>query len=236
MRLITIIQIAMLSLFFGTFGLKAQETKEYWFEGYLHTPSWKANPFCTVLLRERSSDKVKAVTLSSPAGLVEFRAVPIDIYKEHVLSVYQGEQLMGHFLQEAFKSKPQFKGNINSHIQLEATPSYKERVLTPEASQRTMTLGDYLASVGDIEQDNGVYFLKGSDAPLKIFVNHHPLSQELVKELLEKGTMNLVRQVVLVALDQANKYFSGAISIILTQGNIAEFSRDQIHNKLERIE
>lgn len=218
---------------FNSFLAKSQETTDYWFEGYVHTAQ-QASPYCTVVLTEKGSDKIKSVSLSSPTGLIDFRGVAIDIYKEHILSVYCGDVLIGKFIREGFKHKPQFVGNLNTHIRLPETPSsfYTENRLSIDATHDEEILRDFLLRTADLEEDNGVYYLKNSDAPLRIFINHQPLAHEQIQTLLSKVPMQLVKAIVINTFTHPNAYFSGAISIVLKQGQVAEFPKDKIHKTL----
>lgn len=213
---------------------KSQETKDYWFEGYVHTAQ-QGIPYSTVVLTEKGTEKIKAVTLSSPIGHIDFRGVAIDIYKDHILSVYCGEQLIGKFVREGFKHKPQFVGNLNTHIRLSGTPSsfYTEHRLSISETHNEEILHNFLLRIANLEEDNGVYYIKNSDAPLRIFINHQPLAHEQIQALLRKVPMQLVKEIVLTTFMHPNAYFSGAISIVLRQGKIAEFPRNEIHKTLK---
>lgn len=229
---ILIIIIMILNLL-NPFMAKSQTTTNYWYEGYVYQEKAKGCHFLTVVLTEQGNETPKAITMSSPAGLISFKGVPINIYKNHILSVYQGAQLLGRYIRKGFDKKPSFVGNLNTHILIERAISLSTRILKTGEEQKKVFLGDFLVK-NEMEIEASIIFPKDTDKPFRVFVNGMELEQAELQSLLEKASMELVKHIEVLRYDTPNPYFSGGLNIVLNVGEQAFFPANQSFNPLER--
>lgn len=201
-------------------------TSDYWFEGYIYKNNTEGQPFLTVVLHEMGNDIPRAVTMSSNIGYINFNGIPIDIYKDHILSVYIGKRLLGRYLREGFQQQPKFKGNLNVHIQMSDCPNEIEQIsYYPSEEDKSIFIRDFLLMKG-MDIDGASIFPKGSETPLRLFLNGLPIGQNKMEILLDKIPMEVVEQIIVYEYNAHNDYYSGAISIQLIQGKKAEFPTD----------
>ena len=221
-----ILSLVMITNVFGASQAQDQATLDYWFEGYVYKQIGEGIPFLTVVLTEKDNDIPKGITMSSDIGFIRFEDIPINIYKDHILSVYQGDSLLGQYVREGFKQKPTFIGNLNTHIQL---PDYKGNIsvktFQPTTEEKSMIVKSFLEKIG-LEIEGISIFPIGKDAPFHLFVNGMPFKQDRIETILFQVPMELVQQISLSEYISPNAYYSGAISIILNAGEKSVFPTD----------
>ncbi len=216
----------LLILFLSMFSFaqaQSSATTDYWFEGFIYKNNNEGHPFLTVVLTEIGNDKPKAVSMSSDIGYVDFKGVPIDIYKDHILSVYMGNILLGQYVRDGFKKKPKFTGNLNVHMNiLNCSNEFKKVSYTPTDDENSMYIGEFLIKKGFDIEDISIFPIN-SQAPFKLFLNGHHVDYNKISVLLKQISMKMVQNINIYEYINPNPYYSGAISIQLTEGPIATF-------------
>ena len=221
-----ILMLFMFSSLFTTLRAQSLVTTDYWFEGYVYEQNGEGVPFLTIVLSEKGSDIPKSVTMSSDIGYISFKEVPIDIYKDHILSVYSGNKLLGQYIREGFKKKPTFVGNLNTHIELHESPrTFQTEQIIPTTEDESLTLQDFLSKC-DMEVEDVSIFAKDAIIPFRLFLNGMPLDQEKMTILLGKVPMKMIKQIMVTKYAIPNSYFYGAISVLLNTEHMAAFPKD----------
>lgn len=221
-----IFSLVMITNVFGASQAQSQATSDYWFEGYVYKQIGEGVPFLTVVLTEKDNDSPKGITMSSDIGFISFKDIPIDIYKDYVLSVFQGDSLLGRYVREGFKQKPTFTGNLNTHIQLsDYEGSIDVKTFQPTSEEKTMIINTFLEKIG-LEIEGATVFPVGKDAPFRLFVNGIPFNQEEIESILSKAPMEIIQQISISEYISPNAYYSGAISISLNVGEKSAFPID----------
>ena len=121
MKLKIIVLIVMCAFFSR---VKSQENTTYFFMGNVFSVDEKGDevrhPYLPVLLAYKDKpEDVVAVRLTNMVGVFSFEDVPINIYKDYILSfpLPNGER---KFLFEKEIKEPEFKGgNFNTHIKFD---------------------------------------------------------------------------------------------------------------------
>jgi len=224
MKLKVIVLIVMCAFFSG---VKSQENTTYFFMG--HVFSINANdeeirhPYLPVLLAYKDKpEDVVAVRLTNMVGVVSFKEIPIDIYKDYIFTLLlpKGER---KFFSAKNTTAPSFKsGNYNTHIQLdgEVTKYYNKKVERMEKGEEEMKIIPWLTKHNSwLETDGENLVSKESKLPVYIFINGQRFSSEALKKLTGVLIMAAVKEVIVARYIEPNDYYEGVIDIHLTMGD-----------------
>lgn len=127
MKPLTTLLIAV-SMLLSSLALHAQQTTEFFYLGTVYYKT-KAGveqrfPYLPVYLsRQDKPQDIIAVTITNPNGEASFEGVPIDPYKDHILTVHLPSGTY-RFHRPSIRKNPGFTGNISTHIRLDALEKY----------------------------------------------------------------------------------------------------------------
>lgn len=223
--------IIMLNIFGALSAtVQAQEQTDYYYQGYTFNQAngvKSASPYLTVVLLEEDNDMPKAVSMSNAIGDVSFRGIPMDISRQNKLKVYAGNSLIGVYLPKRWTKRPPFPaGNMNAHM--EVPPDMDFYTIREPALPvgDNVSLRDFLCRIPDIELDEGNVFVNGFDGSLRVFVNNVNLTEEKFNLLLDNLTTDYIKSCQFILYNEPNKYFAGAVNIILIAGDPGHFPDD----------
>ena len=116
------------SMLLSSLALHAQRSTEFFYLGTVYCKT-KAGveqrfPYLPVYLsRHDKPNDIIAVTVTNANGEASFKGVPIDAYKDHVLTVHLPSGAYRFFCAGLDKDHG-FRGNISKHIRLVALEKY----------------------------------------------------------------------------------------------------------------
>ena len=223
MKLKVIVLIVMCAFFSR---VKSQENTTYFFMGNVF--SINANdeeirhPYLPVLLAYKDKpEDVVAVRLTNMVGIVSFKEIPIDIYKDYIFTLLlpKGER---KFFFAKNTSAPSFKsGNYNTHIQLDREVSkYYNK------GEEEMNIIPWLIKHNSwLEKDGDNLVSKESKLPVYFFVNGQRILSKSLQRLTNVLIMAAVKEVIVARYIEPNDYYEGVIDIHLTMGDYPGFGR-----------
>ena len=230
MKLKVIVLIVMCAFFSR---VKSQENTTYFFMG--HVFSINANdeeirhPYLPVLLAYKDKpEDVVAVRLTNMVGIVSFKEIPIDIYKDYIFTLLlpKGER---KFFFAKNTSVPSFKsGNYNTHIQLdrEVSKYYNKEIEKMEKGEEEMNIIPWLIKHNSwLEKDGDNLVSKESKLPVYFFVNGQRILSKSLQRLTNVLIMAAVKEVIVARYIEPNDYYEGDIDIHLTMGDYPGFGR-----------
>lgn len=230
MKLKVIVLIVMCAFFSR---VKSQENTTYFFMGNVF--SINANdeeirhPYLPVLLAYKDKpEDVVAVRLTNMVGIVSFKEIPIDIYKDYIFTLLlpKGER---KFFFAKNTSAPSFKsGNYNTHIQLdrEVSKYYNKEIEKMEKGEEEMNIIPWLIKHNSwLEKDGDNLVSKESKLPVYIFVNGQRILSKSLQRLTNVLIMAAVKEVIVARYIEPNDYYEGVIDIHLTMGDYPGFGR-----------
>ncbi len=230
MKLKVIVLIVMCAFFSG---VKSQENTTYFFMGHVFSIDEKGeeirHPYLPVLLAYKDKpEDVVAVRLTNMVGIVSFKEIPIDIYKDYIFTLLlpKGER---KFFFAKNTSAPSFKsGNYNTHIQLdrEVSKYYNKEIEKMEKGEEEMNIIPWLIKHNSwLEKDGDNLVSKESKLPVYIFVNGQRILSKSLQRLTNVLIMAAVKEVIVARYIEPNDYYEGVIDIHLTMGDYPGFGR-----------
>lgn len=225
-----IIAVSIFSTLFSKVHAQNQEQSDYSYQGYTfeQTNGVKSpSPYLTVAMIGGDSTIPKAVTMSNAIGEISFEGIPMNIYVQNKLEVYAGNKQIGVYLPKKWTEKPPFpNGNMNAHIEVPSKLKFYIKKDLTLPTDRNVSLRAFLNENTDIEIDGDNFFIKDSDGSIRFFINNNSLPADKLKLLLDNLTVSYIKSCQLIVFNEPNKYFSGAINIILVAGEPGGFPTD----------
>lgn len=230
MKLKVIVLIVMCAFFSG---VKSQENTTYFFMGHVFSINENdeeiRHPYLPVLLAYKDKpEDVVAVRLTNMVGIVSFKEIPIDIYKDYIFTLLlpKGER---KFFFAKNTSAPSFKsGNYNTHIQLDGEVSkyYNKEIEKMEKGEEEMNIIPWLIKHNSwLEKDGDNLVSKESKLPVYFFVNGQRILSKSLQRLTSVLIMAAVKEVIVARYIEPNDYYEGVIDIHLTMGDYPGFGR-----------
>ena len=187
------------------------------------------HPYLPVLLSLKDKpDEIVGIRISNLAGVVSFKEIPIDIYKDYVFTVLlpKGER---KFFFAKNTSAPSFKsGNYNTHIQLDGEVSkyYNKEIEKMEKGEEEINIIPWLIKHNSwLEKDGDNLVSRESKLPVYFFVNGQRILSKSLQRLTNVLIMAAVKEVIVARYIEPNDYYEGVIDIHLTMGDYPGFGR-----------
>ena len=230
MKLKVLFLIAMCAFFSK---VKSQENTTYFFKGNVF--SINANdeeirhPYLPVLLayKDKPNDIV-AVRVTNLVGVFSFEDVPIDIYKDYIISFPLPNKERRFWFEKEIK-EPEFKGgNFNTHIQFDGgiEKYFNKKIERMEKGEEEMKIFPWLIKHNSwLKNDGDNLISKESELPIYIFVNGMRLRPTAMKRLMDVLVMAAVKEVIVARYIEPNDYYEGVIDIHLPVGNYPDLGQ-----------
>lgn len=234
-----VVALSSLGTIFTT--VNAQEQSDYYYQGYTFEQkdgAKSATPYLTVVMIGGDATLPKSVQMSSGIGDFSFQGVPMDIYVQNRMEVYAGNQLIGVYLPKRWTEKPPFpNGNMNAHMEVPAHLDFYTKSTIDISIDETLTLRDFLSGIAEIEMEEDNFFARSNGGSLRVFVNNGNLPASKLKSFLDTLPVSYVKACELLLYKEPNKYFAGAINLLLNIGNAGTFPTDtQYINSLPKAQ
>lgn len=217
MKLLTNALIAM-SMLLSSFALQAQKTTEFFYLGNVYcktkTGVEQRFPYLPVYLslQDKPNDII-AVTMTNASGEASFKGVPIDPYKNHILTVHLPSGTY-RFRETAIEKNPGFTGNISTHIRLDAMEKYLiVSTIVPKKEDSDKLALDLATNAIKSAKRKGVTISDAEGLNYKLFVSGRMVQTKKQADVLLKITGEMLNKIVITHPLQANDYFAGSIDI-----------------------
>jgi len=217
MKPLTTLLIAV-SMLLSSLALHAQRSTEFFYLGTVYCKT-KAGveqrfPYLPVYLsRQDKPQDILAVTITDANGEASFEGVPIDPYKDHILTVYLPSGTY-RFHRAPIKKNPGFTGNISTHIRLDALEKYlTSSTIIPKTADADKLALDLATSAIKGAQRKGATISDAEGLNYKLFLSGHLVQDKRLADALLQVKGAEVDKIVITHPLQANDYFAGAIDI-----------------------
>jgi hypothetical protein len=202
----------------SSLALHAQRSTEFFYLGTVYCKT-KAGveqrfPYLPVYLsRQDKPQDILAVTITDANGEASFEGVPIDPYKDHILTVYLPSGTY-RFHRAPIKKNPGFTGNISTHIRLDALEKYlTSSTIIPKTADADKLALDLATSAIKGAQRKGATISDAEGLNYKLFLSGHLVQDKRLADALLQVKGAEVDKIVITHPLQANDYFAGAIDI-----------------------
>lgn len=219
MKPLTTLLIAA-SMLLSSLALHAQRSTEFFYLGTVYCKT-KAGveqrfPYLPVYLsRHDRPNDIIAVTVTNANGEASFKGVPIDAYKDHVLTVHLPSGAYRFFCAGLDKD-PGFRGNISTHIRLDALEKYlTSSTIVPKKADADKLALDLATSAIKGAQRKGVTISDAEGLNYKLFLSGYLVQDKRLADALLKITGAEVDKIVITHPLQANDYFAGSIDFFV---------------------
>ena len=219
MKSLTTLLIAV-SMLLSSFALHAQRTTEFFYLGNVYcktkTGVEQRFPYLPVYLslQDKPNDII-AVTMTNANGEASFKGVPIDPYKNHILTIHLPSGTY-RFRETAIEKNPGFTGNISTHIRLDAMEKYLTvSTIVPKKEDSDKLALDLATSAIKGAHRKGVTISDAEGLNYKLFVSGRMVQTKKQADVLLKITGEMLNKIVITHPIQANDYFAGSIDFFL---------------------
>ncbi|MCI5560939.1 MAG: hypothetical protein SPJ29_01055, partial [Phocaeicola sp.] len=128
-------------------------------------------------------------------------------------------------------------GNMNAHMEVPAHLDFYTKSTIDISIDETLTLRDFLSGIAEIEMEEDNFFACSNGGSLRVFVNNGNLPASKLKSFLDTLPVSYVKTCELILYKEPNKYFAGAINLLLNIGNTGTFPTDtQYINSLPKAQ
>ena len=237
MKPLTTLLIAV-SMLLSSLALHAQRSTEFFYLGTVYCKT-KAGveqrfPYLPVYLsRYDKPNDIIAVTVTNANGEASFKGVPIDAYKDHVLTVHLPSGAYRFFCSGLDKD-PGFRGNISTHIRLDALEKYlTSSTIVPKKADTDKLALDLATSAIKGAQRKGATISDADGLNYKLFLSGHLVQDKRLADALLKITGAEVDKIVITHPLQANDYFAGSIDFFVRDVPLEKLS--PMDHSLERL-
>ena len=217
MKPLTTLLIAV-SMLLSSLALHAQRSTEFFYLGTVYCKT-KAGveqrfPYLPVYLsRQDKPQDIIAVTITNANGEASFEGVPIDPYKDHILTVYLPSGAY-RFHRAPIKKNPGFTGNVSTHIRLDALEKYlTSSTIVPKTADADKLALDLATSVIKGAQRKGATISDAEGLNYMLFLSGHLVQDKKLVDALLQVKGSEVDKIVIMHPLQVNDYFAGAIDI-----------------------
>ena len=141
--------------------------------------------------------------------------MPIDAYKDHVLTVHLPSGTY-RFRRIPIDKNPGFTGHISTHIRLDALEKYlTSSTIVPKKADADRLALDLATSAIKGAQRKGVTISDAEGLNYKLFVSGYLVQDKRLADALLKITGAEVDKIVITHPLQANDYFAGSIDFFV---------------------
>lgn len=210
--------LTAVSMLLSSFALQAQRTTEFFYLGNVYcktkTGVEQRFPYLPVYLslQDKPNDII-AVTMTNASGEASFKGVPIDPYKNHILTVHLPSGTY-RFRETAIEKNPGFTGNISTHIRLDAMEKYLiVSTIVPKKEDSDKLALDLATNAIKSAKRKGVTISDAEGLNYKLFVSGRMVQTKKQADVLLKITGEMLNKIVITHPLQANDYFAGSIDI-----------------------
>ena len=208
------------SMLLSSLALHAQRSTEFFYLGTVYCKT-KAGveqrfPYLPVYLsRHDKPNDIIAVTVTNANGEASFKGVPIDAYKDHVLTVHLPSGTY-RFRRIPIDKNPGFRGNISTHIRLDALEKYlTSSTIVPKKADADKLALDLATSAIKGAQRKGATISDADGLNYKLFLSGYLVQDKRLADALLKITGAEVDKIVITHPLQANDYFAGSIDFFV---------------------
>ena len=208
------------SMLLSSLALHAQRSTEFFYLGTVYCKT-KAGveqrfPYLPVYLsRQDKPQDVIAVTMTNANGEASFKGVPIDPYKDHILTVHLPSGTY-RFRRIPIDKNPGFTGHISTHIRLDALEKYlTSSTIVPKKADADKLALDLATSSIKGAQRKGVTISDADGLNYKLFLSGYLVQDKRLADALLKITGAEVDKIVITHPLQANDYFAGSIDFFV---------------------
>ena len=219
MKPLTTLLIAV-SMLLSSLALHAQRSTEFFYLGTVYCKT-KAGveqrfPYLPVYLsRHDKPNDIIAVTVTNANGEASFKGVPIDAYKDHVLTVHLPSGTYRFFCAGLDKD-PGFRGNISTHIRLDALEKYlTSSTIVPKKADADKLALDLATSAIKGAQRKGVTISDAEGLNYKLFLSGRMVQDKRLADALLQIRGSDLDKIVITHPLQANDYFAGSIDFFV---------------------
>ena len=219
MKSLTTLFIAA-SMLLSSLALQAQRSTEFFYLGTVYCKT-KAGveqrfPYLPVYLsRQDKPQDIIAVTMTNANGEASFKGVPIDPYKDHILTVHLPSGTY-RFRRIPIDKNPGFTGHISTHIRLDALEKYlTSSTIVPKKADADKLALDLATSAIKGAQRKGVTISDAEGLNYKLFLSGYLVQDKRLADALLKITGAEVDKIVITHPLQANDYFAGSIDFFV---------------------
>ena len=219
MKSLTTLLIAA-SMLLSSLDLHAQRSTEFFYLGTVYCKT-KAGveqrfPYLPVYLsRQDKPQDIIAVTMTNANGEASFKGVPIDPYKDHILTVHLPSGTY-RFRRIPIDKNPGFTGHISTHIRLDALEKYlTSSTIVPKKADADKLALDLATSAIKGAQRKGATISDAEGLNYKLFLSGYLVQDKRLADALLKITGAEVDKIVITHPLQANDYFAGSIDFFV---------------------
>ena len=226
------------SMLLSSLALHAQRSTEFFYLGTVYCKT-KAGveqrfPYLPVYLscQDKPNDII-AVTVTNANGEASFKGVPIDAYKDHVLTVHLPSGAYRFFCSGLDKD-PGFRGNISTHIRLDALEMYlTSSTIVPKKADADKLALDLATSAIKGAQRKGVTISDADGLNYKLFLSGHLVQDKRLADALLQIRGSDLDKIVITHPLQANDYFAGSIDFLVRDVPLEKLT--PMDHSLERL-
>lgn len=208
------------SMLLSSLALHAQRSTEFFYLGTVYCKT-KAGveqrfPYLPVYLsRHDKPNDIIAVTITNANGEASFEGVPIDPYKDHILTVHLPSGTY-RFRRSSIRKNPGFTGNISTHIRLDALEKYlTSSTIVPKKGDADRLALDLATSAIKGAQRKGTTISDAEGLNYKLFVSGRMVQDKKLADVLLKITGEMLDKIVITHPIQANDYYAGSIDFMI---------------------
>ena len=219
MKPLTTLLIAV-SLLLSSLALQAQRSTEFFYLGTVYCKT-KAGveqrfPYLPVYLsRQDKPQDIIAVTMTNANGEASFKGVPIDPYKDHILTVHLPSGTY-RFRRIPIDKNPGFTGHISTHIRLDALEKYlTSSTIVPKKADADKLALDLATSAIKGAQRKGVTISDAEGLNYKLFLSGYLVQDKRLADALLQVRGSDLDKIVITHPLQANDYFAGSIDFFV---------------------
>ena len=219
MKPLTTLLIAV-SMLLSSLALHAQRSTEFFYLGTVYCKT-KAGveqrfPYLPVYLsRYDKPNDIIAVTITNANGEASFKGVPIDPYKDHILTVHLPSGTY-RFRRIPIDKNPGFTGHISTHIRLDALEKYlTSSTIVPKKADADKMILDLATSAIKGAQRKGTTISDADGLSYKLFVSGRMVQTKKQADVLLQMTGAMLDKIVITHPLQANDYFAGSIDFFV---------------------
>ena len=206
------------SMLLSSLALHAQRSTEFFYLGTVYCKT-KAGveqrfPYLPVYLsRYDKPNDIIAVTITNANGEASFKGVPIDPYKDHILTVHLPSGTY-RFRRIPIDKNPGFTGHISTHIRLDALEKYlTSSTIVPKTADADKLALDLAMRAIKGAQRKGATISDAEGLNYKLFLSGHLVQDKKLADALLQVKGAEVDKIVITHPLQTNDYFAGAIDI-----------------------